>query len=273
MNESRPAEAEGSDVGAGRNGSTSRMQQVAEAFTGVADAFSSDVDALVLAGRLVDHCVALTAADAAGLLLVDARGRLRSVSASDPRVLTLDRSQAQTGEGPGVHAWQIGEPFLAPRLGACAERWPRYTELAAEAGVRSVCALPVTVRDQPVGALNLLMNGTHDVSAEDLALAAALADVAVGAMLRWRADPLRPSDIATRVQAVISSTAVLETAVGMLVARHDVTVADAEWALEDYARRNGSRPAAVAQQLLERLLPPGDVLTPGHVRRAPGPRG
>jgi hypothetical protein len=125
------------------------------------------------------------------------------------------------------------------------------------------------VRDQPVGALNLLVSDTREIPAEDLTVAASLAGVAVGAMLRWRSEPLRPSDISTRIQSVISSKATLETAIGMLAASDDLTVPDAARALRNYARRNGTPPAVVAQQLLGRALAPQEVL--GTTPVAPPP--
>lgn len=249
-------ETETRDGGMGK----SRVRRVAEAFSSVADAFDADVDALVFAGRLTEHCVELTAVGFAGLMLVDVRGELRTVGSSDRRVEVLDRFQARTGEGPCVHAWRTGELVRDPRLELSTERWPQYTALATDLGVRGVYALPVNIRDEPVGALNLLLDDALEIPADDLVLAASLAGVAVGSMLRWQADPLRPSDVATRVQSVISSRAAVETAIGMLVARPDTTVAVATRALEEYARRNGTGPGAVAQDLLRRSVTPQEVL-------------
>src|SRR5437868_1501084 len=101
-----PTETEDSDMG------MSRVQRVAEAFTSVADVLDSDVDALVLAGRLVNHCIDLTEADTAGLLLVNARGQLRTVASFDRRAEALDGLQARTGEGPGVDSWRTGQQVL-----------------------------------------------------------------------------------------------------------------------------------------------------------------
>jgi hypothetical protein len=248
----------------------SRVQRVAEAFASVADVLDTDVDVLVLAGRLVSHCIELTDADTAGLLLVNARGQLRTVASSDQRAAALDGFQARTGEGPGADSWRQREPVHVPRLATCAERWPRYTALAADLDIHGAYALPVAVRDQPVGTLNLLVNGPREIPAEDLTVAASLAGVAVGAILRWRPGPLRSSDISTRIQSVISARAALETATGMLTARHDLTVADAARALEDYARRNGTPPAAVAQRLLQRSLTPQEVLSTPPAARPHG---
>jgi hypothetical protein len=267
MSRPGPTETEDSDMG------MSRVQRVAEAFISVADVFDADVDALVLAGRLVRHCVELTDADTAGLLLVDARGRLRTVASSDRRAEALGRLQARTGEGPGVDSLRSGEPVRAPRLDTRAERWPQYTGLAGDVGVHGVYALPLTVRDQPVGALNLLVSDAREISVEDLTVAASLAGVAVGAMLRWRPEPLRPSDISTRIQSVISSKAALETAIGMLAASDGLTVTDASRALRNYARRTGTPAVAVAQRLLGRTLAPQEVLGTAPVARPADPTG
>ncbi|MFD4528292.1 hypothetical protein ACFWP7_31095 [Streptomyces sp. NPDC058470] len=117
------------------------------------------------------------------------------------------------------------------------------------------------------------MSDTREILAEDLTVAASLAGVAVGAMLRWRPEPLRPSDISTRIQSVISSKAVLETATGMLAASDDLTVTDASRAPQDYAWRNGTPPVAVAQQLLGRALAPQEVLGTTPVARPPDTTG
>ena len=138
----------------------------------------------------------------------------------------------------------------APEVGALAGRWPRFTALAAAAGFQGAYAVPVRVREQPVGALNLLVGGPGGLSAGDLELASALAGVTAGAMMRWRSDPVRPSDILTRVQSVISAKASVETALGMLAAGGGLTIAEAERALREFGRRRGVRPVAVAQGLL-----------------------
>lgn len=140
-------------------------------------------------------------------------------------------------------------------------------------GVHGVYALPLTVRDQPVGALNLLVSDTREIPAEDLTVAASLAGVAVGVMLRWRPEPLRPSDISTRIQSVISSKAALETAIGMLAASDGLTVTDASRALRNHARRNGTPAVTVAQRLLGRTLAPQEVLGTAPAARSPDPTG
>jgi hypothetical protein len=229
----------------------SRVQRVEEAFISVADALDADVDALVPAGRLVNHCTELTDADTAGLLLVDARGRLCTVASSDRRTEALDRLRAGTGEGPGVGSLRSGEPVRAPRLDTRTERRPQYAGLAEDVGAHGVYALPLTARDQPVGALNLLVSDTREIPVEDLTVAASPAGVAVGAMLRWWSEPLRPSDISTRIQI----GDLLESGAGN----------------SDRNARGERRPAPAAdrQALSDRSCPTGTVRAVGQLEETP----
>ncbi|WP_405590721.1 GAF domain-containing protein [Streptomyces sp. NBC_01190] len=239
---------------------SSRVQRVAEAFSDVADTFDDRVDPLVLADRLVGHCARLTDADTAGLTLISARGRLRTVAVGDGRAENLEAIQAQIGQGPGADSWRTGEIVRAPWLPVQAARWPHFTEVAEGLGILGAYALPVTVGRAPVGVLTLLVTGADGLPEGDLSLASSLAGVTAGAMLRWRAEPPRPSDILTRVQSVISSKASLETALGMLAAAGGLTIPEAAKALETYGRRGGLGPVVVARQLLQRRLAPEAVL-------------
>lgn len=240
---------------------SSGVQRVARAFRDVADTYDDRVDPLMLAGRLVDHCVRLTAADTVGLLLISARGRLRTVAVDEGRPGNLEVVQAQIEEGPGADSWRTGEIVRAPVLEAHAGNWPYFAALAADLGFGGAYAVPVSVGRAPVGVLVLLVAGGDGLVEDDLTLVSSLAVVAAGAMLRWRAEPPRPFDILTRVQSVISSKASLETALGMLAAAGGLSIPEAAQALETYSRRSGLPAPAAVQHLLQRRLTPDAVLT------------
>lgn len=227
----------------------------------VTDTFDTRVDPLVLADRLVSHCVRLTGADSAGLMMVTARGRLRTVAVSDERGDVLEMLQVRTGEGPCVDCLRIRHTVEAPDLAAATGRWPRFTAAALDAGFRGAAAVPVRVQDQQVGSLNLLADATGTLTPDDLALLAALARVAATAMMQWQSDTARPSDILTRIQSVISAKTSLETALGMLAAGGGLTIPEAALALRRHALRTGIRPAEAAQALLGRTLSVQDVLS------------
>ncbi|WNI14288.1 GAF domain-containing protein [Actinacidiphila sp. ITFR-21] len=239
----------------------SRLRHVAEAFVSLADTFGEQVDPLVLADRLVAHCVRLTGATAAGIMMVTARGRLRTVAVSDQRAELLEMLQLQTGEGPCVDCRRDGQVVAAPDLALSADRWPRFTVLARAAGFVGAYGIPVRIHGQVVGALNLLCAGAVPLTDDDLDVARAFAEVTATAMMQWRSDPARPQDILTRVQSVVAAKASVETAQGMLAAAGGLSLADALGALHAYSRQGGVRPTSAAQALLSRALTPEHILS------------
>jgi len=58
-------------------------------------------------------------------------------------------------EGPAGWVWQTQQPLIIADVTAD-QRWPRFLELAAEYGLRSVCELPLTTARQRLGALAFL---------------------------------------------------------------------------------------------------------------------
>ena len=77
-----------------------REHLLASAFVELADTLVDDYDVIDVLDRLVAHSVTLLAADAAGILLVDARGRLRVVASSNEESDWTELLQVQTDEGP-----------------------------------------------------------------------------------------------------------------------------------------------------------------------------
>ncbi|MGT2526545.1 hypothetical protein ACU4GG_04550 [Streptomyces nojiriensis] len=86
-----------------------------EAFVSLTDVTADDL-APVLLRRLIDHSVRLTGMDAAGVMLANARGRLRPVAATSDLVEVTEMFQAQIARGPCVDAYATGEPVHAERL-------------------------------------------------------------------------------------------------------------------------------------------------------------
>ncbi|MGW7454115.1 GAF and ANTAR domain-containing protein [Streptomyces sp. NPDC054787] len=241
---------------------TTREQQLTEAFVALSDTLGDDVDPLVLLGHLVRHSVALTSVDAAGVMLVNSRGGLRSAITTESAAELTEIWQAETKQGPCIDAFTTGEAVHAPELASQEERWPVFTPLARAAGYQSAHALPLQHRGHVIGALNLLARRPTALTDADNALLRALADVATTAVLTWERQPLRPEDITLRTQAALAGKAVFDTASGMLAATADITPSEGAHHLYTYSRRHHLRPTDVADQLVRRTLDPHTVLAP-----------
>jgi GAF domain-containing protein len=240
----------------------SHQQRIADAFVSLADPFEDGLDPLVLADRLVGHCVRLAGADGAGLMMVTARGRLRPVAASDDRAELLELLQAQTGEGPCAESRRTRLRVDVEDLRDHVDRWPHFAPLALDYGFRSAHGLPVRLHGEQVGALNLLRTVAGPLEEEALALAGALADVAAVGMALWRSAPVRQHDIKSRMQSVVAGRIAVETAQGMLAAAGGLDMSEASAALRAYCVRTGSSPTRTAYALVNRSLPVQGVLAP-----------
>ncbi|MFJ9598034.1 GAF and ANTAR domain-containing protein [Streptomyces virginiae] len=237
-----------------------REQAITEAFVGLTDTVADDVDPLTLLRRLVDHCVHLTGMDAAGVMLANARGRLQSAVVTEERVEVTEMFQAQVDEGPCIDAYNTGDPVHAADLAADEERWPVFTPLARAAGFAAAHSFPLQVREQTIGALNLLARTPTSLSEQDVRLLEALVHTATTSVLTWSRELLRPYDIVTRTQATLSAKAILDIAAGMLAATAPLTPAEAGQRLRTYAASQHLRPADVAEDLVRRRLTPATVL-------------
>ncbi|MGW7317748.1 GAF and ANTAR domain-containing protein [Streptomyces sp. NPDC054865] len=257
----RPAPNGGLEQGNGDISMITREQQVTEAFVALSDTLGRKVDPLVLLGRLIHHSVALTAIDAAGVMLANNRGGLRSAITTEHTVELTEIWQAQVKQGPCVEAFDTGSPVHAPDLAAQQDRWPDFVPLARAAGYEGAHALPLHHDGQVIGALNLLARRPTALTDADNTLLRALADVATTAVLSWERQQLGPEDVTARTQAALLDKAVFDIASGMLAATANIPPAEAATHIHAYADHHQQRPTDIADQLVRRTLAPATVLT------------
>ena len=113
-----------------------------------------------------------------------------------------------------------------------------------------MCALPLRLRDERVGALNLFRNTLGALADSDLAVGQALADVATIGILHHRI--LTKADVVNQqLQSALNSRIVIEQAKGVVAERADVGMDQAFALLRSYARRTRQRLADVAQAVVE----------------------
>ncbi len=223
---------------------------LSETFVELTDTMVANFDVIDFLHVLTDRSVKLLDVSAAGLLLADPRGELRVVAASSETARLLELFQLQNDQGPCLDCFRTGEPVQAADLDAQAQRWPRFADAARLSGFAAVQALPMRLRDQVIGALNLFRASPGAFDPGDVRIGQALADVATISLLHERS--LRHSDtLNEQLQAALNSRVVIEQAKGKLAERHGLDVAQAFGLLRDYARSNNLRLADVAQAFID----------------------
>jgi GAF domain-containing protein len=242
-----------------------REQVLAEAFVRLADTLVADFDVIDVLHELTSDCVALLGADAAGLLLSDQRGNLRVASASSEKANLVELFQIQADQGPCRDSFHSGAPVNVPDLddATATGRWPEFSRHARTGGYRAVHAVPMRLREHIIGALNLFSIEPGEMSASQLRVGQALADVATIAVLQDRSqhDQAR---LAEQLQYALNSRIIIEQAKGVLAERAGVDTDEAFTRLRRHARSTNRRLTDLARSVTDntlqdahRLLQPG----------------
>src|SRR5579864_543974 len=223
---------------------------LSETFVELTDTMVAGFDVIDFLHVLTDRSVQLLDVSAAGLLLADPRGELRVVAASSEAARLLELFQIQNDQGPCLDCFRSGRPVAAADLAAAAARWPRFAPAAHRAGFAAVQALPMRLREQVIGALNLFRAGPGALSPADIRVGQALADVATISLLHERG--MRHSDtLNEQLQTALNSRVVIEQAKGKLAERLSLDMDQAFSLLRHHARSRNQRLSDLAQAFID----------------------
>ena len=225
-------------------------EQLTDAFVELADTMVADFDVIDFLHLLTQRSVQLLDASAAGVLLADPRGELRLVAASTEAVRVLELFQLQNDQGPCLDCFRTGQPVAAPDLTAAQQIWPQFAAAARRAGFAGVQALPMRLRDQVIGALNLFQATPGGLGHEDVRVGQALADVATIGLLQQRGTR-RSETLNEQLQGALNSRVAIEQAKGKLAERAGLDVDQAFTTLRAYARDRNLRLSDLAQAFID----------------------
>jgi transcriptional regulator with GAF, ATPase, and Fis domain len=243
-------------------------QLLSETFVELTDTMVAGFDVIDFLHVLTDRSVQLLDVSAAGLLLADPRGELRVVAASSDAARLLELFQLQNDQGPCLDCFRSGHPVTAADLAAEARRWPRFAPAARQAGFAAVQALPMRLRDQVVGALNLFRAAPGAFDPANVRIGQALADVATISLLHDRG--MRRSDaLNEQLQTALNSRVLIEQAKGKLAERLGLDMSQAFSLLRDHARARNLRLSDLAQAVIDGTEPLASLTT--SVRQQPAP--
>jgi GAF domain-containing protein len=218
---------------------------LARVFVELADTLIDDFDAVDFLQVLTDRCVELLDVDAAGLMLADQRGDLQLLASTMNRARLLELFEPQVEEGPCPECFSTGRPVVNVDLADAQGRWPHFAPAAVEAGFGGMHALPMRLRRQVIGALDLFTDRPDHLDDETVAVAQAMADVATIGLLHER-NLSEQAAIAEQLQTALNSRVLIEQAKGVLASRADLNVDEAFTRMRAHARRNGVTLTGVA---------------------------
>ncbi|MGH3884990.1 MAG: GAF and ANTAR domain-containing protein [Pseudonocardiaceae bacterium] len=237
-------------------------ERLAQTFVELADTLVADFDLMEFLHTLTEQCVQLLDADAAGLLLADGRGALRLVAASTDQAQVIELFQLQADEGPCLDCYRSGQIVGVGdlRSAEATRRWPGFADASTEMGFGGVHAIPMRLRDEIIGTLNLFHAAAAGPDPVTARVARSLVDVATIGLLQERA--LRHQEILTeQLQTALNSRVLIEQAKGILAERHGFDPERAFTVLRHYARNHNHPLTALACDVITGAVQITDTMT------------
>lgn len=202
-------------------------------------------------------CKSPIGADTAGVTLQRNGGPTTPAFYGDAG-LQLDRAQYAADHGPCLTAYRSGEIVRVDAIAAEASRWPEYAAQAAEHEIQSSLSLPLTVRGQAVGALNLYSKSLAPFTEQSVELARTFAQQAAVALANaaifWQTHALTQN-----LEAALGNRDRIGQAKGILIATHKITADDAFDLLRRTSQNLNIKVRDVADQVLLTGALPNDT--------------
>ncbi len=226
-----------------------RETEIINAFLELADTLVGDFDIIDSLTVLATRCVEILDTAATGILLADAEGVLHVIAASSEQARLIELFQLQNDEGPCMEAFATGAPVIDNDLHVATARWPRFAPYAVDNGYGSVYAIPLRLRGNIIGALNLFRAEPDMLAEGDIALAQALADLASITILQDAAaiEALRRDE---QLQHALDSRIIIEQAKGMLAEHKHIDMASAFDRIRARARNTNTKLTDLATDIV-----------------------
>lgn len=227
-----------------------RESRLVEAFVTLADTLVDDYDVVDFAEVLAERCTELLDVTAAGIMLSDTKGQLRHLACSNEEMRLVELFELQIEEGPCFDAFRRHEPVVSASAEEVATRWPRFAQSARDHGFAAVTGIPMRLRHDVIGALNLFSTRAGALGPDDIRVAQAMADVATIGILQERAIH-QGLEVAGQLESALQSRITIEQAKGIVAERCDISVDDAFGRIRSFARSGNQRLSDVARLIID----------------------
>jgi transcriptional regulator with GAF, ATPase, and Fis domain len=235
-----------------------RQERVTEVLVELADTLVAGFDVIDFLHTLAERSVELLAADAAGLMLANQKGHLEVVAASSEEARVLELFELQSSQGPCMDCFTSGQPLVNVDVAQLADRWPLFVQAASAGGYRSAHALPLRLRGQVIGAMNLFCISETPLSPDDVALGQGMADIATISLLQQRR-ALEHDVLTEQLQSALNTRIVIEQAKGVLSERAGIPLGTAFSLMRARARSTQQPLTAVAYAVLDGTIDGADL--------------
>ena len=192
---------------------------------------------------------AIPGADGSGLTLIE-NGNASTIVASTPFVQDVDAVQYGLGEGPCITAAAQGRTVRSGSLGTD-RSWPRFGARAVRLGVHSALSLPLTSGSNHVfGSMNVY---AHKADAFDdrAARLGELFAIPAAATVYTGQSLAEARTMVSNLESALSSRAVIDQALGILMSRTGCTPDEAFDKLRALSQKQNVKSAVVAKTLVD----------------------
>lgn len=162
------------------------VEDLSEVLSEFARTMATDFPIQGILDHLVRQIVAIMPVNAAGVTLISPGLDPRYVAASNDYALRFEKLQSEVGEGPCLAAYNTGEAIAVADVRGD-ERFPTFSQRAADAGLVGVFTFPLHHGDLQLGALDLYRDVPGPLSPDLMRTAQTLADVAAAYLLNAQA--------------------------------------------------------------------------------------
>ncbi len=205
--------------------------------------------------RLAEHVITILDVRGAGVSVVDENGQLRPVTGINELTLTLESVEEQFQEGPCVDAFKQGDIIVVEEIERDIDRWPKWASEAMRRNVHAVLGIPLRVRDESIGAMNVYNSEPRKWREPDVRVARVLTDMAASYVAN--ASELEQSRRTTeQLREALGSRIIIEQAKGVISVDQQCSVDDAFALLRDHSRRHNVSLRAVAEAVVQLGLRP-----------------
>jgi GAF domain-containing protein len=206
--------------------------------------------------QIADAAKQLFGADGAGLMLVDADGRLRWASASDQTAQTIEDGQERLAQGPCAVAFSQRLPAAIRNLHTDPD-WAEFTQVLLAEGIRAALSVPVELDGGVIGTLDIYAAEPREWDPSEVAALQAYAGL-VASLLSAATTAQVKGRLADQLQAALEHRWLIEQAKGVLMGREQLDAQAAFERLRGAARSSTRRLADVAKDVTDGQPLPGN---------------